>query len=96
MMEQLCGESGDSQKKMHAEMQMSIYLVQATGAGRGRAVCLLAAVGRRSAEAGADCGTISSAGRAWVACVPASAAADCSFSRQSSFQQRAAAKCCYD
>ena len=47
-------------------MQMS---VQATGAGRAGASCVLAAVGRRSAEAGADCGTISSAGLGLLVCL---------------------------
>ena len=71
-------------------MQMSVH-ISSTGNGcRVGASCVLAAVGR-SAEAGADCGTISSAGLGFaIACVPpASAAADCSLSGQSSFQQRA-------
>ena len=64
MMEQLCGESGDSQKKMHADVSTS-----STGNGcRAGASCVLAAVGR-SAEAGADCGTISSAGLGLLACL---------------------------
>ena len=77
MMEQLCGESGARRRCM----QMSIYLVQATNGCRAGASCVLAAVGR-SAEAGADCGTISSAGLGLLAPavrrLPAYAAVDCS------------------
>ena len=69
MMEQLCGESGDSQKKMHADVSISSkYRQPVPGGGE---LCARCSWAQRGGGRGLWNNFVS---WAWVACVPASAA----------------------